>query len=84
MPDAKVEATSVWGIEDYVVSELTIRGTNKTAKKEIVLHSASVLQMKDGKVAHGWSYGDGRELAVQLAPPPPAPKTTGALAPKKK
>ncbi len=87
MPDAKVEASGVWGIEDYVVSELTIRGTHKVAKKEIVLHTVDVLQMKDGKVAHGWSYGDGRELAAQLAPPlppPSAPKAGAAPAPKKK
>jgi steroid delta-isomerase-like uncharacterized protein len=83
MPDAKIDASGVWGIEDYVVSELTIRGTSKTAKKEIVLHTVDVLQMKDGKVAHGWSYGDGRELATQLAPPTPATKA-GAAAPKKK
>ncbi len=80
LPDAKVEAQGVWGIEDYVVSEHTIRATHKASKKAIVLHAADVVQMKDGKVAHGWSYGDGRELATQIAP---APKATPAAAPKK-
>jgi steroid delta-isomerase-like uncharacterized protein len=76
--DAKLEATSVSAVEDYVVSELVIRATHKATKKPIVLRSASVVQMKDGKIAHGWSYGDGRELSSQVAPPPKEPPPKGA------
>lgn len=80
-PDVKVEATGAWGVQDYVVSELTTRGTHKTTKRPIELHTADVVQMKDGKIAHGWSYGDARELALELAPPAPPAKATSPAKP---
>ena len=85
VPDAKVEATGVWGVDDYVVSELILRGTHAASKKPIVLHSVDVVQMKDGKVARGFSYGDKQELTAQVTPAPAAKApATPAPASKKK
>jgi steroid delta-isomerase-like uncharacterized protein len=97
-PDVKVEVQKVWAFGDFVVAENVMTGTQKgdfmgikATKKPINLHGVDVIQLKDGKAVHGWSYANGMEMASQLglmdkkpaAAPAPAPKGTAAPAPKK-
>ncbi len=86
-PDAKSSITNVWGVEDYVIDEYTMTGTQKGALtmgktsipatgKQVNLHGVEILQIKDGKMAKGWGYENGAEFAMQLGlmkPPGQAP-----------
>jgi steroid delta-isomerase-like uncharacterized protein len=88
-PDLKMATSNAWGIEDFAIAEYTLNATNKApfmglpvAKKPVALHGADVIQLRDGKIVKGWSYGNGAELLVQVgamkppgaAPPPKDPK----------
>lgn len=71
--DPKRTTTNQWTLGDWVVSEGVFTGkhTGKIGdlaptKKDVALHTVDVLQMKDGKVQKGWSYGNGAELMMQL------------------
>jgi hypothetical protein len=62
-----------FGVEDYVVNELTTTGTQTgpyddfpVTKKPATWHGAEVLQMKGGKIAHQWIYVNRRELRAEL------------------
>ncbi len=97
-PDLKAPATNSWGVEDFAIAEIAFTGTPKGAimgltsqtKKPVTLHIVDIVQMKDGKVTKGWSYGNGVELLMQFGlmrppggpavkpePKPPTPKTDG-------
>ncbi len=72
-PDAKSTTVNAWGVGDFVIAETTMSGTHKGAffgiqptKKTVNLHNVDIMQFKDGKVAKGWSYGNGAELMTQL------------------
>jgi steroid delta-isomerase-like uncharacterized protein len=83
-PDLKMQATSTWAVEDFVIAEVTTTGTPKGSfmglvsqtKKPVTLHMADVVQLKDGKAVSGWSYGNSVELLSQfgLMKPPGAAK----------
>lgn len=71
-PDQKNTITNSYGIEDYVVVESSMTGTQKGAigpiaasKKPVTLHSAEIYQIANGKMIHGWSYSNGAELMMQ-------------------
>jgi len=89
-PDAKSTPTNAWGIGDYVIAEGTFTGTQKgplfgmpPKNKAVSLHMLDIVQLKDGKVVKGWTYGNDMEMAMQLGLlPPPAAKP--AAAPPKK
>jgi steroid delta-isomerase-like uncharacterized protein len=89
-PDLKMASTSALGVEDFAIVEYTLTGTNKApfmglpvAKKPVMLHGADVVQIKDGKIAKGWSYGNGAELLAQVgALKPPAPPKDAKAPPK--
>lgn len=87
-PDAKQAPTTLFGIEDFVIVEAVMTGTQKgplgpipPTKKAVALRSLDVLQLKDGKIAKGWTYSNGAELMTQLgllkAPPPAAKPAPG-------
>ncbi len=88
-----------WTVGDVVISEGIFTGRHvgklgdiAPTKKDVTLHGVDIVQVKDGKVAKGWSYGNGAELMAELglAPmpggrgkAPPAPKADKPGAPKK-
>lgn len=93
-PDLKVSIQNSWGVGDYVIMEDTMQGTMKGAfmgipakNKPVNMHGLDIVQMKDGKVVHGWTYANGAEMAQQLglvpAPGAEAPKGDAKAAPKK-
>jgi ketosteroid isomerase-like protein len=76
IPDMKMSCTT-WGVDDYVIEECATTGTNKgpfvapgmkmaATNKPLNLHGVDVIQLKDGKAIHGWSYANGMEMAMQL------------------
>lgn len=72
-PDAKMNVKNSWGFGDFVVSEVTMNGTNTgplfgkpATKKSVAMDSADLVQMKDGKIVKGWSFGNGMQVASQL------------------
>lgn len=78
-PDAKMNVKNSWGFGDFVVSEVTMNGTNTgplfgkpATKKTVSMDSADLVQMKDGKIVKGWSFGNGMQVAQQLGMLPKA------------
>ena len=76
-PDLRVTCES-WGIEDFLIEECTMSGTNKgpivapgmkltPTNKSVSLHSVNVIQMKDGKAVNGRSYGNRAEMLTSSA-----------------
>jgi steroid delta-isomerase-like uncharacterized protein len=76
-PDMNTTSSNVWGVEDFVIHESTMTGTQKgplggpggaipATGKSVTLHSAEIQQIKDGKLVKGWGYSNGAELAMQL------------------
>jgi steroid delta-isomerase-like uncharacterized protein len=74
IPDAKFTCQN-WAVDDFVIAECAMTGTNKGAlpemhlpatNKPISLHTVDVVQLKDGKAVNGTSYANGMELATQL------------------
>ncbi len=85
-PDLKQSANTVFGVEDYVVAETTMTGTQKgplgpipATKKPVTLKSIDILQYKDGKLVKGWTYANGADMMMQLGvlKAPAAAKTDG-------
>ena len=81
-PDLKAACES-WGIEDFLIEECTMSGTNKgpmvapgrklpATNKSVSLHGVDIMQIKDGKAVNGRSYGNGTELMAQLGLGKPA------------
>ena len=91
IPDFKQTRGTQVAADDYVVTEGTMVGTQKGAmgplkasNKPINVHFVDVLQMKDGKMVKGWSYGNSVEMLVQtgVMPMPGAmPAASGSAAP---
>jgi steroid delta-isomerase-like uncharacterized protein len=91
-PDMKSTISNAWGVEDYVIDEYTMTGTQKGAitgpmgtipatGKQVNLHGIEIVQFKDGKMTHGWGFENGAEFATQLGlmkPPGQAPAGGGA------
>ena len=72
-PDAKTTINNSIGVEDFVIVESTMNGTQKGAlgpmkasNKPVTLHSAEIYQVANGKMMHGWSYSNGGELMEQI------------------
>lgn len=89
-PDAKFQTANAWGFGDYVVSEGMMTGTNKgsffgmpATKKPLSMRSVDIMQMKDGKMVHGWAYANGADMMMQLGLIQP-PKADAAKAGDKK
>jgi steroid delta-isomerase-like uncharacterized protein len=94
-PDLKNDIKGAWGVEDYVIDEYVMTGTQKGALtgpggtipatgKAVTLHGAEILQMKDGKMVKGWGYENGMEMMAQLGLLPKAPGAAAAKAAPKK
>lgn len=84
--DPKRTTSNQWTFGDFVVTEgvFSAKHTGKLGelaptKKDVSLHGVDVVQVKDGKVVRGWSYGNGAEFAAQLglAPMPGKPGAPG-------
>jgi ketosteroid isomerase-like protein len=65
------------GIVDYVVSECTLSGIQTgplvaagidvaPTNRDVVVHTLEIVQIREGKVLRGWTYGNGVELAREL------------------
>ena len=74
-PKQDWQITAAWGIEDFVIVEHTVTakqmgpfGALPASKKDVAWHWVDILQVKDGKLAHGWSYANVAELADQVKP----------------
>jgi steroid delta-isomerase-like uncharacterized protein len=72
-PDLKATPANAWAVADYVIVEGAMTGTNKgplfgvpAKNKAVNVHMIEILQYKDGKAIHGWSYANGAEMAQQL------------------
>ncbi len=81
-PDMKLDVANAFAVEDFAIQEYVINGTHKAplispegtipaTKKTVALHALDVMQVKDGKMAHGWTYANGVEFATQLGLVPP-------------
>jgi steroid delta-isomerase-like uncharacterized protein len=91
-PDMKFQATTTMGVGDYAIAESTFTGTQKGAlpgipakNKPVTMHGVDIVQVKDGKVAKGWTYGNNAEMLMQLGmmKPPAAPKAAAPAGDKK-
>jgi steroid delta-isomerase-like uncharacterized protein len=76
-PDAKSTITRIMGAGDFVVVELAFAGTHKGAlgplkatNKPVTVQAIDVLQLKDGKIAKGWTYMSTLEMMSQLGAAP--------------
>jgi ketosteroid isomerase-like protein len=72
-PDQKWTSPNVWGIDGFTISEKILTGTQKgklgpipASNKPVTWHWLEILQPNaDGKVAHGWLYGNVVEVMMQ-------------------
>jgi uncharacterized protein (TIGR02246 family) len=97
-PDFKQALTTQVAVKDYVVTEGVLNATHKGALgpiratgKPVSLHFVDVVQFKDGKIAHLWTWANGAELLTEIgvlkapgAAPPAKPVASAAKAPPKK
>lgn len=70
-PDMQASVKNQWAAGDYVAAEVEWTGTMKGAlgpvkptNKTGTIHSFEILQFKDGKLAHRFTYGSGAEFAM--------------------
>jgi ketosteroid isomerase-like protein len=75
-PDEHTRADRAWPIEDFVIVEETFTGTHKgqlgpfaASGRPVTWHMAEVWQLRDGRIAHGWSYMNFGELGTQVTVP---------------
>ena len=89
-PDGKHTILNTIAVNDYVICEEQMEGTHKGAffgipatKKPLNLKHVTVYQFtKDGKMAKGWAYANGADMAMQLGLiKPPGAKPADAKAP---
>ena len=96
-PDQKWTTVNAWGIDGFGIIEHTMAGTFKgpfgpirpTGKKVTAWHNIDIIQpTADGKVLHGWGYGNSMEMMEQAgalpkhgAPPAQAPAKGQAKGP---
>jgi len=93
-PDQKWTSANAWGIDGFGILEHSMSGTQKgalgplTASNKPVSgwHWLDILQpTADGKVQHGWSYGNLLEMMQQTgALKPPGEKAAAKVAPTAK
>lgn len=74
VPDVKQQRTMQIASDDFVVTEGVMQGTLKgnfgplkATNKPFALHYVDILQVKDGKIVRGWSYGNTVELTAPAA-----------------
>lgn len=77
-PDAKIEATSMWGAGDYVVTEGSFSGTNRAAVpsmgiakpsgKSATVRFLEVTKIEAGKIKEDWLIFNSAVLEAQLRP----------------
>jgi predicted ester cyclase len=86
-PDQKWTATNAWGIDGFGIVEHTMTGTFKgpfgalrpTGKQVTGWHNIDIIQpTSDGKIQHGWGYGNAMEMMSQAGA---LPKPSGKAAP---
>jgi len=85
-PDFKqLPLTNQWAVQDFVISEGVFTGTNKVgigghppSNKPASIHFVDIVQLKDGKIAHLWTFANDHELMEQIAPKKPAPPVSSA------
>jgi ketosteroid isomerase-like protein len=72
-PDEKWVATNVWPVEDYLIVEELFTGTHegdmgpfKASHRPVQWHWLEIWQVKDAKIAHGWSWANFDELKSQI------------------
>ncbi len=72
-PDAKMVVKNSWAFGDFVVTEAAMTGTNTgplfgkpATKKAVTMDTADIVQLKDGKMVKGWSFGNSMQVAEQL------------------
>ncbi len=90
-PEQEIDVQNAWPVEDYVVVEYTFSATQKgkfavfePTNRPVVWHWAEVWQMKDGRIARGWSYTNFKEVRAQLGGKPesgPASKPACSIDP---
>ncbi len=83
-PDQKNTVTNSFAVEDYVIVEDNMTGTQKGAlgpihasNKPVNVHGADIYQLANGKMVHGWSYSNSGELMTEIG----VMKPMGAAAP---
>jgi ketosteroid isomerase-like protein len=84
-PDQKWSSSNTWGIDGFSISEKTMTGTQKgkfgpfpASNKAVTWHFLDILEPNaDGKIQHGWLYGNTVELMIQTGALK-APSTMGA------
>jgi hypothetical protein len=94
-PDQKWTVTNAWGIDGFAIVEHTLTGTQKgalgpflpaTNKPVANWHFVEILQQSaDGKLQHGWGYGNLLEMMAQtgaLKKPGDKPAAGGKAAAK--
>lgn len=87
MPDLAFNVDNIWASGDTVVFQWTGTGTMKGSMgplkgngKKVTLHGLEVDQIKDAKIAKGYTYSSGTEILAQLGmlPKPKAEKKAAA------
>ena len=80
VPDAKADVTYIHGVGDFVLVESIVRGTlNGTigrisaATKPFVVHRATIVELKGGKIVRLSAFMNGKELAQAVGEWPPKP-----------
>jgi steroid delta-isomerase-like uncharacterized protein len=73
IPDIKNTVSNATGVEDFVIVESNVTGTQKGAlgpfaasKKPVNMHGIDIFQLKDGKVVKGWTFSNNVELLTQI------------------
>ena len=72
--DVKATATWTWGAGDYVLTRLTVEGTNNgpmpggkpATNKPYKNDELNIYRIADGKIASHWIFSNGMSFAVQL------------------
>jgi hypothetical protein len=88
MPKAQWAIVSSFAADGFVVAERTQTGTMKgkmgpvpPTNKDVTIHVAEIFQpTADGKLSHGWAFGNMGELM----PPPKAPPMKDTMKEKDK
>jgi steroid delta-isomerase-like uncharacterized protein len=98
-PDFKQAVSTQLAIKDYVITEGVFHATHKGAMgsirasgKPVSVHFLDVAQLKDGKIAHFWTWANAAEMLTEIgamkapgsAPPASNAAPTAAKAPPKK
>jgi uncharacterized protein (TIGR02246 family) len=72
-PDFQEALTTQVAIKEYVVTEGVLNATHKGALgpiratgKPVSLHFVDVVQFKDGKISHLWTWANGAELLTEI------------------